>query len=75
MILPMNIFDAIDRSAIQDEHARAGLLLLLNVVEEQNQMIRTLPAENQGLKDENNRLKGEQGQPPIKPNVPPAPTN
>ena len=71
----MSIFDAIDLSAIQDEQAREGILLLLNLVEEQSQLIRTLQAENQRLKDEINRLKGEQGQPPIKPNVPPAPTN
>lgn len=71
----MSIFDTIDLNAIQDEQARGGIILLLNVVEEQNQTIRTLQAENQRLKDEINRLKGEQGQPPIKPNVPPAPTN
>jgi len=71
----MSIFDAIDLSAIQDEQAREGILLLLNLVEEQSQLIRTLQVENRRLKDEINRLKGEQGQPPIKPNVPPTPTN
>jgi hypothetical protein len=71
----MSIFDAIDLSAIQDEHAREGILLLLNLVQEQSQLIRTLQAENQRLKDKINRLKGEQGQPPIKPNVPLTPTN
>jgi hypothetical protein len=45
------------------------------VVEEQNQTIRLLQAENQRLRDEINRLKGEQGQPPIKPNIPTAPTD
>jgi cell division protein FtsB len=71
----MSIFDAIDLSAIQDERAREGIILLLNLVEELNQTNQALQAENQRLKDEINRLKGEQGQPPIKPNVPPAPTN
>ncbi len=71
----MSIFDAIDLSTIQDEHAREGIILLLNLVEEQSQLIRSLQAENQRLKDEINRLKGEQGQPPIKPNSPSVPTN
>jgi hypothetical protein len=30
----MSIFDAIDLSAIQDECAREGIILLLNVVDE-----------------------------------------
>ena len=34
----MSIFDASDLSAIQDERAREGIILLLNRVEELNQM-------------------------------------
>jgi len=50
------------------------MILLLNLVEELNRTNRALQAENQRLKDEINRLKGEQGQPPIQPNVPLPPT-
>ena len=58
-------------SAIQDEKAREGFMLLLNLVEElkaENQQLRETV---QKLKNENARLKGEQGQPPVKPPPPP----
>ncbi|MBK5101354.1 MAG: transposase [Desulfobacteraceae bacterium] len=41
---------------------------LLNLVETLNQEILELKRQNQDLRDENNRLKGEQGKPKIKPN-------
>lgn len=39
---------------------------LLNLVEELNSKVKGLELENQHLRDENNRLKGEQGKPDIK---------
>jgi hypothetical protein len=59
-------------SGIQDERARQVIGLLLNLVEELKQENWGLRAENQRLRDEINRLKGEQGQPPIPPNRPKA---
>jgi len=47
--------------------ARQALKLLLNLVEELKQENHTLRAEVQQLRDELNRLKGEQGKPDIKP--------
>lgn len=44
--------------------------LLLNVTESQSKTIDDLIKENQSLKDEVNRLKGEKGKPKISPNVP-----
>lgn len=48
--------------------AREAILRLLNLVETLKVQVDQLQAENQSLRDENNRLKGEQGQPDIKPN-------
>lgn len=54
---------------IQDvEGARQAVVQLLNLVEELKQENITQRAEIQRLRDENNRLKGEQGKPDIKPN-------
>ena len=44
--------------------------LLLNIIESQSQIIEELRKENQSLKDEINRLKGEKGKPKFSPNVP-----
>ncbi len=68
------MLDALDLSAIQDEHARQAIRLLLNLVEEMKQENRSLRDENQRLRDENNRLKGEQGKPTIKANTPKEPS-
>src|SRR5215213_2317277 len=68
-----NLLDALDLSAIQDQHARQAIRLLLNLVEEMKQENRSLRDENQRLRDENNRLKGEQGKPLIKANTPKPP--
>ncbi len=65
--------DTLDLSAIQDEHARHAIRLLLNLVEEVKQENRSLREDNQRLRDEVNRLKGEQGKPTIKPTTPRAP--
>jgi len=68
------MLDALDLSAIQDEHARQTIRLLLNLVEEMKQENRTLRDEIQRLRDENNRLKGEQGKPKLKATTPTVPS-
>jgi hypothetical protein len=45
------------------------IILLLNVIESQSKNIEELKKENQSLKDEVNRLKGEKGKPKFSPNV------
>jgi len=63
------MLEMIDPHKIDDvEGARKAIVLLLNLFEEQQQEIVRLKAENQRLRDEVNRLKGEQGKPDIKPN-------
>lgn len=59
----------IDPSLISDQATRELLVQLLNILESQQAEIETLKRKNQSLKDENNRLKGEQGKPDIKPNT------
>lgn len=62
-----------DLKQIQDlDGARQAILRLLNLVEELAAENRRLRAENQQGRDEINRLKGEQGQPQIKPNKKPS---
>jgi len=57
-----------DLNSLQDlAQARECLVRLLNLVEEMAAENRALRAELQQLRDENNRLKGEQGQPSVKP--------
>ena len=65
----------LDLSAIQDECARALIVRLLNLIEDQAADLRTAQEELQRLRDENNRLKGEQGKPAIKPNKEAPPTD
>ncbi len=68
----------LDLSRIEDESTRQCIIQLLNLVEELNAALRAAQEENQRLRDEINRLKGEQGKPTIKGNTPPpprAPTN
>ncbi len=48
--------------------ARQTVELLLNLIEQLNSKVIELEAETQKLRDENNRLKGEQGKPDIKAN-------
>jgi hypothetical protein len=62
-----------DLSSIADERARELVQRLLNVLEGVMADLRAAQAENQRLRDEINRLKGEQGAPAIKPNTPQAP--
>jgi len=63
----------LDLSNIPDERARALVQRLLNVLEGVMADLQAAQAENQRLRDEINRLKGEQGVPAIKPNTPQAP--
>jgi len=62
------MFTSVDPNDIQDETARQVIIWLLNLVEELKQENGVLREEVQELRDENNRLKGEQGQPDVKPN-------
>src|ERR1035437_8067310 len=65
--------DNLDLSSIADERIRQCLVFLVNLVEDQKHEISELRAENQRLRDEINRLRGERGKPIIKGNkLPPA---
>lgn len=65
------MLDDLDLSAIEDHHARALIVRLLNLIEDLSTDLREAQAENQRLRDEINRLKGEQGKPDVKPNTKP----
>ena len=70
------MFDKLDLKAIQDKNARELIGQLMNLVEKLSADLRDAQVENQRLRDENNRLKGEQGKPKIKGNTSkPPPTN
>ena len=62
----------LDLSSIQDERARQGIILLLHLLEDLKQENHTLWEELPCLRDEINRLKGEQGKPTIRPTTIPA---
>jgi len=64
------MFEEIDLSNIQDENARQLIARLLNLIEALSADLRDAQAENQRLRDEINRLKGEHGKPKFKPNKP-----
>lgn len=68
------MLDNLDLNAIQDDNARELIRRLLNLIEQLSADLREAQAENQRLRDEINRLKGEQGKPKIKANTakPPA---
>ena len=57
-------------TAIHDENARLLIQRLLNLIEQLAADLREAQAENQRLRDELNRLKGEQGKPAVKANTP-----
>ena len=63
----------VDLSNIQDENARELIIRLMNLIETVSADLRDAQAENQRLRDEINRLKGEQGKPNIKGNKPKPP--
>jgi regulator of replication initiation timing len=65
------MLDGFDPSTIPDPALRQLVQALMNQVEELHAKVRAQADEIQRLRDENNRLKGEQGKPDIKPNKPP----
>src|SRR5207249_7045048 len=67
------MLDDLDLSSIADDRMRELVGRLLNIIETISADLRAAQAENQQLRDEIARLKGEQGKPPTKPNTPPAP--
>jgi hypothetical protein len=67
------MLDDLDLSSITDEHTRTLIVRLLNLIDDLSSDLRDAQAEIQCLRDENNRLKGEQGKPNIKPPTPPTP--
>jgi len=67
------MLDNLDLNAIQDENARELIRQLLNLVEKLSADLRDSQVENQRLRDEVNRLKGEQGKPKTKGNTPKPP--
>jgi hypothetical protein len=70
------MLEDLDLSSIADERARKLVQQLLNVLEEVMADLRAAQAEDQRVRDELNRLKGEQGAPAIKPHTPqPLPKN
>ena len=62
--------EELDPSTIEDEGLRQKFLLLMNMVEGLSAQVADLMAENQRLRDEINRIKGEQGKPKIAANNP-----
>ena len=59
--------EEIDFNQIEDEKMRQLVSRLLNIIEDLSANVHRLQEENQRLRDEINRLKGEQGKPEIKP--------
>lgn len=64
------MLEDLDLNSIADDRARELVRQLLNLLEGVMADLRAAQAEIQRLHDEINRLKGEQGQPTIKPNTP-----
>src|SRR5215210_1608687 len=67
------MLDDLDLSGLPDQRTRDLVLRLLNLIETVTADLRAAQAENQRLRDELNRLKGEQGKPDVKPNARPKP--
>jgi len=67
------MFEDLDLHSIADDRARELVMRLLNVLEDVMADLRAAQAENQRLRDEINRLKGEQGTPKVRSNTPPPP--
>ena len=68
------MLEDLDLNSIADDRARELVRQLLNLLEDVMADLRVAQAENQRLRDEINRLKGEQGRPTIKPNQPRPPS-
>src|SRR2546426_4961420 len=58
-----------DPKSIEDEGVRHVVISLMNLVEQLSAKVAEQAEEIQRLRDENNRLKGEQGKPKILPNI------
>jgi hypothetical protein len=63
------MLEDLDLSGIQEENARKLVKILLNQIEELSASLGDARAEIQQLRDEINRLKGEQGKPKVKANT------
>ena len=63
------MLEDIDLSGIREENARQLIAHLLNLIEALSADLRDAQAENQRLRDEINRLKGEHGKPKIRANT------
>src|SRR5450755_1298087 len=59
----------VDPTTIEDEDLRQVVISLMNLVEHLSVKVAQQAEEIQQLRDENNRLKGEQGKPKILPNA------
>src|SRR5713226_2536387 len=57
-----------DPNTIEDESLRQVVITLMNLVESLSAKVKEQAEEIQRLRDENHRLKGEQGKPKIKAN-------
>jgi hypothetical protein len=62
----LDIINKIDIEKFTDPEVKSVLQLLMNIVEQQHETIVELREKNQKLRDEINRLKGEDGKPNIK---------
>jgi hypothetical protein len=68
------MLEDLDLHSIADDRARELVRRLLNVLEDVMADLRAAQAENQRLRDEINRLKGEQGTPKVQSNTPQPPS-
>lgn len=63
------MLEDLDPTTIEDESLRQVIIALMNQVEQLSAKVAQQAEEIQRLRDENNRLKGEQDKPSIKPNT------
>jgi Transposase IS66 family len=63
------MLEGFDLGQIQEEQARELIIRLLNLIEHLSADLREAQQENQRLRDEIARLKGEKGKPQVKPNA------
>jgi Transposase IS66 family len=68
------MFEDLDLHSITDDRARELVARLLNLLEDVMADLRAAQTENQRLRDEINRLKGEQGTPKLRSNTPQRPS-
>ena len=64
----LGMIEGLDPNTIEDEGLRQVVISLMNLVENLSAKVAEQAEEIQRLRDEINRLKGEQGRPDIKPN-------